>query len=197
MLHSRHPDPPITPPGLGWGVPLHSGRRAPLLAHPRHKPAAWYTVSKAAEAMLQAKGWFQEGRRSWEPLGETRDTPKPLLGEEERPNATEWAASGGHHPIHHSLGMGKRPFSRLGEEGNQHTEHKTFRVGSERAANTPGRRWAALARGLFGTAGGPASSPHPTGATHEGGCCPSPEVWHRGTPGTPLTLPCVQWAGQL
>ena len=61
----------------------------------RHEPLAWYMVSTAAEAMLQAKGWFQEGRRSWEPPGEMRDTLKPLLGEEERPDTTETAASGG------------------------------------------------------------------------------------------------------
>lgn len=36
----------------------------------RHETAAWCTVSTAAETILQAKGRFQEERRSWEPLGE-------------------------------------------------------------------------------------------------------------------------------
>lgn len=49
---------------------------------------------------------------------------------------------------------------------NQHTERKTFRVGSEGAVSTPGRCQAAPHWGLFGTAGGPTSSPHPIGATH-------------------------------
>lgn len=103
--------------------------------------------------------------------------------------------------MHHSLGMGKRSLSCLGE-GNQYTEHKTFGVGSEGAASTPRRRRAAPPRGLFGTAGAPASSPQPVGAAQGGGCCPNPEVWHRGcqlggTSGTPPTLPCVQGTGQL
>lgn len=72
-----------------------------------------------------------------------------------------------------------QPLSCLGEE-NQYTEHKTFRVGSEGAASTPGRRWVTPRWSLFGTAGGLASSPHPTGAAQWGGCCPSPEVQHRG-----------------
>lgn len=39
--------------------------------------------------------------------------------------------------MHHSLGMGKRPLSCLGE-GNQYTEHKTFGVGSEHSQEMPG-----------------------------------------------------------
>lgn len=93
--------------------------------------------------------------------------------------------------MHHSLGMGRRPLSRLGE-ANQYTEHKTFRVGSEGAASAPGRHRAAPPRSLFGTAGGLASSPHPVSAVHgRGWCCPSPEARPRhggfqlgGTSGT-------------
>ena len=82
--------------------------------------------------------------------------------------------------MHRSLGMGKRPLSCL-REGNQYTEHKTFRVGSEGAASAPGRCLAAPRWGLFGTAGGPTGSPHLMGAMQGGGCCcPSPEVRHGG-----------------
>lgn len=40
--------------------------------------------------------------------------------------------------MHHSQSTEKRPLRCLGE-GNLYTEHKTFRLGSERPASTPGR----------------------------------------------------------
>lgn len=61
--------------------------------------------------------------------------------------------------------MGKKAFFVPGEK-NQHIEHKTFRMGSEGAVSTPRRCQAAPHWGLFGTAGGPTSSPYPMGATH-------------------------------
>lgn len=50
-------------PRLGWGLLSPPGFRGPLLAPPDTSHLL-DTVSTAAEAMLQAKGWFQEGRRS-------------------------------------------------------------------------------------------------------------------------------------
>lgn len=79
--------------GLGFASPFWVQGTPPCPA--RHKPAAWYMVSTAAKVMLQAKGWFQERRRSWELLSGMQDTLKCLLGQEERPDPREMTASGG------------------------------------------------------------------------------------------------------
>lgn len=68
-------------------------------------------------------------------------------------------------PIQQHLSMGKKAFFVL-RKRKQHTEHKTFRAGFEGTVSTLGRCRAAPHWGLFGTAGGPTSSPHPMGATH-------------------------------
>lgn len=92
---------------------------------------------------------------------------------------------------HHSLVIEQRPLVCLGREPIHRAQ-----------GLQGGRRQAALCEGLFGTAGGPAGSLHPTSATHWGGiCCPSPEIrleeCQRHRTFTPLTLPCVQGMGQL
>lgn len=87
LIYHHHPK-----AGLGLASPFWVQGTPPCPT--RHEPAVWYMVSTAAEAMLQAKGWFQEIRRSWEPLREMQDRPKPLLGEQERPDTTEMAALG-------------------------------------------------------------------------------------------------------
>lgn len=132
---------------------------------------------------------FQEERRSWKPLGKIQDEPKPLPGKrkgpvpqeqlhhKDRPNTTA--------PVHEEKGL------LCLEKRNQHTEHKTFRLSSEGVVSTPRRCWAAPHWALFGTAGGPTSSPHSMGAIHGGDA---------GTPAqsvTPMTLSCMQRMSQL
>lgn len=75
--------------------------------------------------------------------------PQEQLHQEDRPNTTA--------PEHGEEGL----FWAWGKGNNI-----PFRVGSEGAVSTPGRCGAAPHWGLFGTAGGPTSSPHPMGATH-------------------------------
>lgn len=91
--------------------------------------------------------------------------------------------------IHHSPGMGKRPLSCL-KEGNQYTEHKTFRAGAEGAASTHGRQRAAPPGVSLALQEGPLAACIPWVAYRGEGCyCPSPEVRHAacqlgGTSGT-------------
>lgn len=66
-LHSWDPDSP-PPSGLRCASPFWVQDAPPCSA--RHETAAWYMVSTVAETILQAKGRFQEERRSWQPLGE-------------------------------------------------------------------------------------------------------------------------------
>lgn len=184
LIYHHHPK-----AGLGLASPFWVQGTPPCPT--RRKPAVWYMVSTAAEAMLQAKGWFQEMRRSWEPL-----------------RAFAW-------------GTGKTQYHRNGRIRTDPMHHSLYHAWGKRTntQSTRPSGWAPRGlRALPGDAGLPHAGV--SLALQEGSLAARiPPVLRSGEDAalaqrysteaaswvgrqgprtfTPLTLPCVQGKGQL